>query len=349
MVNLGEINFGANLPFVLIAGPCVVENREVTFSTAEKIIEISSDLKIPTVFKSSFKKANRTSIKSFSGIDFYEASSILEEVKNNLNVSILTDVHSPHDVERVSSFVDILQIPAFLCRQTDLLLAAGKSGKIVNVKKGQFLAPDDMRHVIEKIESQAAEGHKLSITVIDNGQGIPEEHIAHIFNRFYQAGSSYALDQQGTGIGLALVKELVGLHHGEINVESVPGKHTSFKLIIPFGLENKYSVEKNKNVLLIQEEEVRYFGGGRRSAWRKRWRTQERRLLKVVSQHHFSTPADLARLIPETLPDLFTTADLALALGDHRRVAQQMAYCLREISLIKQIDRQRQGILYQRA
>ena len=112
MIAVGNISFGDNSPFVLIAGPCVVENRELTFSTAERIIDISAELRIPLVFKSSFKKANRTSIKSFTGLEFNEAADILEEVKNKLKVSILTDVHSPQDIERVSAFADILQIPA---------------------------------------------------------------------------------------------------------------------------------------------------------------------------------------------------------------------------------------------
>ncbi|MBK7104215.1 MAG: 3-deoxy-8-phosphooctulonate synthase [Ignavibacteriae bacterium] len=152
-IEIGEIKIGENLPLVLIAGPCVIENKEITFLTAEKIKEISDKLNIPFIFKSSFKKANRTSLNSFTGLGFDESIKILEEVKKNFNIPILTDVHSENDIANVSEIVDVLQIPAFLCRQTDLLIAAGKSGKIVNVKKGQFLAPEDMKHVIEKIES----------------------------------------------------------------------------------------------------------------------------------------------------------------------------------------------------
>jgi 2-dehydro-3-deoxyphosphooctonate aldolase (KDO 8-P synthase) len=153
MIKINDITFGNNSPFVLIAGPCVIENKEITIATAEKILEITSKLNIPYIFKSSFKKANRTSLNSFAGLEFQEAAQILSEVKNKFNLPILTDVHSETDVQSVSDIVDILQIPAFLCRQTDLLLEAGKSGKIVNVKKGQFLAPEDMRHAAEKIES----------------------------------------------------------------------------------------------------------------------------------------------------------------------------------------------------
>jgi 2-dehydro-3-deoxyphosphooctonate aldolase (KDO 8-P synthase) len=153
MITIDKITFGSNNPFVLIAGPCVIENREMIFSTADRILEITTKLGIPFIFKSSYKKANRTSLNSFTGLDFPEASKILEDIKDKFSVPILTDVHTESDIELVSPIVDILQIPAFLCRQTDLLLAAGKSGKIVNVKKGQFLAPEDMKHAAEKIES----------------------------------------------------------------------------------------------------------------------------------------------------------------------------------------------------
>lgn len=153
MVSIGDINFGNNYPFVLIAGPCVIENREITFSTAERINEITSELNIPFVFKSSFKKANRTSINSFMGIEFSESASILADIRKNLRIPVLTDVHSIEDIDKISYSVDILQIPAFLCRQTDLLIAAGKSNKVINVKKGQFLAPEDMKHAIRKIET----------------------------------------------------------------------------------------------------------------------------------------------------------------------------------------------------
>ncbi len=153
MIKIKNINCGDKNPFVLIAGPCVIEDRDITFSTAEKIKEITSKLNIPFVFKSSFKKANRTSISSFTGIKFDEAIKIFEEIKKEFELPLITDVHSEEDISKISSTVDILQIPAFLCRQTDLLLAAGKTGKIINIKKGQFLAPEDMQHAIKKIES----------------------------------------------------------------------------------------------------------------------------------------------------------------------------------------------------
>lgn len=152
MVELNKIKIGDNNPFVLIAGPCVVENEMTTLKAAEEIKKITSDLNIPFIFKSSYKKANRTSIKSFSGLEIDEALKILEKVKAEFSLPLLTDIHSEAEINIVSSIADIIQIPAFLCRQTELLVAAGNSGKIVNVKKGQFLAPEDMKHVAEKIE-----------------------------------------------------------------------------------------------------------------------------------------------------------------------------------------------------
>ncbi len=153
MFEIKNVKIGSNLPFVLIAGPCVVENEKTTFTTAEQIKKITSKLGIQFIFKSSYKKANRTSITSFKGIGDSEAIKILNKVKLELDLPLLTDVHSVDEVSMISEIVDVLQIPAFLCRQTELLIAAGETGKAVNVKKGQFLAPDDMKHAIEKIES----------------------------------------------------------------------------------------------------------------------------------------------------------------------------------------------------
>lgn len=153
MVELGKIKIDNEFPFVLIAGPCVVENEFITLLTAEKIYKITDELNIPFIFKSSYKKANRTSIKSFTGLEMNEAINILRQVKKQFGLPILTDVHNQNEINVVSEIADILQIPAFLCRQTELLIAAGKTGKVVNIKKGQFLAPEDMRHVSEKIET----------------------------------------------------------------------------------------------------------------------------------------------------------------------------------------------------
>jgi len=153
MIELKNVKLGSNLPFVLIAGPCVVENEKITFSAAERIKKITTRLGIPFIFKSSYKKANRTSINSFKGLGDLEAIKILSKVINELDIPLLTDVHSVSEIPAAAEIADVLQIPAFLCRQTELLVAAGESGRAVNVKKGQFLAPEDMRHAIEKIES----------------------------------------------------------------------------------------------------------------------------------------------------------------------------------------------------
>ncbi|MBT8378109.1 MAG: 3-deoxy-8-phosphooctulonate synthase [Ignavibacteria bacterium] len=153
MIEIEKIKIGDGQPFVLIAGPCVVENEKMILESAAQIKKITSQLNIPFIFKSSYKKANRTSLSSFKGIGDQKAISILKKVKEKWQIPVLTDVHNPDEINKVLSTADIIQIPAFLSRQTELLLAAGKSGKAVNVKKGQFLAPDDMEHVIEKIES----------------------------------------------------------------------------------------------------------------------------------------------------------------------------------------------------
>ena len=138
--------------FKLIAGPCVIESEENVMLVAKKIKEITDELDIPFVFKSSFDKANRTSINSFRGPGLEEGLRILNKVKTELNLNVTTDIHEPYQAEEVAKVVDIIQIPAFLCRQTDLLVAAAKTGKTVNVKKAQFLAPWDMKNVVGKIE-----------------------------------------------------------------------------------------------------------------------------------------------------------------------------------------------------
>ncbi|MCX6152444.1 MAG: 3-deoxy-8-phosphooctulonate synthase [Ignavibacteriales bacterium] len=152
-MQLKNINIGNQLPFVLIAGPCVIESESLILSTAEEIKKITSELGIPFIFKSSYKKANRTSINSFVGIGDDEALRILEKVKNEFDLPVLTDIHTEMETQKAAQVVDVLQIPAFLSRQTDLLIAAGKTGKAVNIKKGQFLAPEDMKHAVEKILS----------------------------------------------------------------------------------------------------------------------------------------------------------------------------------------------------
>lgn len=137
--------------FFVIAGPCAVESEEITFETARKLKEITQALQIPFIFKASFKKANRTTGTSFSGIDENVAISILSNVRKELNIYTLTDVHETTDVVKVADAADVLQIPAFLCRQTDLIVEAAKSGKPVNIKKGQFASSDTMRFAVEKV------------------------------------------------------------------------------------------------------------------------------------------------------------------------------------------------------
>ncbi|MEW6237836.1 MAG: 3-deoxy-8-phosphooctulonate synthase [Candidatus Omnitrophota bacterium] len=138
-------------PFLLIAGPCAVESEALVMDTARRLKEITASLKIPFVFKASFDKANRSSLKSFRSIGWDDALQILDGVRREIGVPVLTDVHETAQVERTAQCVDILQIPAFLCRQTDLLLECGHSGLPVNIKKGQFMAPEDMRGAVEKI------------------------------------------------------------------------------------------------------------------------------------------------------------------------------------------------------
>lgn len=152
LVNIGPFSVGDQSPHFLIAGPCVVENEKIVMETAAAIAEIAADLNIPYVFKSSYDKANRTSIASYRGLGIAEGLRILKKVKDELKIPILTDVHEIHDVPRVAEVADILQIPAFLCRQTDLLCAAAKTGRVVNVKKGQFLSPWDIANVVKKLE-----------------------------------------------------------------------------------------------------------------------------------------------------------------------------------------------------
>ena len=151
--------------FFLLAGPCVVESEELCFEVAEKLIDITKKLTIPFVFKASYRKANRSRNDSFSGLGDEKALQILENVKKKYNVPVVTDIHSAEEAAFAAQVVDILQIPAFLCRQTDILIAAAKTGKIVNVKKGQFLAPSSMKHVAQKI----ADSGNNQIMLTDRG------------------------------------------------------------------------------------------------------------------------------------------------------------------------------------
>ncbi|MBF0619269.1 MAG: 3-deoxy-8-phosphooctulonate synthase [Candidatus Omnitrophica bacterium] len=161
-VTLGNITFGNKAPFVLIAGPCVIESRKATVKMAGDLVKIARCLKVPYVFKASYDKANRTSINGFRGPGIDEGLDTLLEVKERFGVPVLSDVHDIIEVDWAAQVLDILQIPAFLCRQTDLLLHAGHTGRIVNIKKGQFLAPWDMASVVKKVESTG--NHRILLT-----------------------------------------------------------------------------------------------------------------------------------------------------------------------------------------
>lgn len=139
--------------FFLIAGPCVVEGEEMTTRIAARLAELTLNMEIPFVFKASFRKANRSRSDSFQGIGDASALEILSGIRSTYNVPVITDVHSVEDVAMASEYVDVLQIPAFLCRQTELLVAAGKSGRVVNIKKGQFLSPESMEFAVEKVRN----------------------------------------------------------------------------------------------------------------------------------------------------------------------------------------------------
>ena len=165
LVKCGNLSISNNYPFTLIAGPCQLENEEHAISVAGKLKEITQKLDIGLIYKTSFDKANRTSIKSKRGAGLENSLPVFDKIRKNLGIPVLTDVHTIDQCEIISKHVDVLQIPAFLCRQTDLLVAAAKTGKIINVKKGQFLAPWDMINVTKKIEES---GNK-NILVTERG------------------------------------------------------------------------------------------------------------------------------------------------------------------------------------
>ena len=168
--------------FFLLAGPCVIEGEEMALDIAEKIVKTTTELNIPYVFKGSYRKANRSRIDSFTGIGDEAALKILKKVKDTFNIPVVTDIHTEEEAAMAAEYVDILQIPAFLCRQTDLLVAAAKTGKMVNIKKGQFLSPEAMSFAVQKIRD--AGNNKVAITergttfgyqdLIVDYRGIPE-------------------------------------------------------------------------------------------------------------------------------------------------------------------------------
>ena len=165
LADLTKISFPKNKQFLLIAGPCLIEGEGMAMKIAERVKSISDKLSIPYVFKGSFKKANRSRIDSFTGIGDYKALKILKKVGEKFNIPTTTDIHQADDAEIAAHFVDVIQIPAFLARQTDLLIAAAKTKKIVNIKKGQFMSPESMKFAVEKIKST---GNK-NVWITDRG------------------------------------------------------------------------------------------------------------------------------------------------------------------------------------
>ncbi|MFH1898783.1 MAG: 3-deoxy-8-phosphooctulonate synthase [Candidatus Desantisbacteria bacterium] len=156
-IKIGQITIGKNNPMVLIAGPCAIESEDMCFETAKRLLEITNSLSIPFVFKASYDKANRMSHVSYRGPGIKEGLRILAMIKKELNILILTDVHSVDEVDEVACVADIIQIPALLCRQTDLILKAASTNRVINLKKGQFMAPWDMLSLVEKVVSTGNE------------------------------------------------------------------------------------------------------------------------------------------------------------------------------------------------
>lgn len=161
-VQIQHITVGEKQPFAIISGPCIIESESHTLQCAETLVKLCSTLKLPLIFKASYDKANRSAIDSFRGPGLYEGIKILEKVKKTFNIPVTTDIHEPSHAMPVAEVCDILQIPAFLCRQTDLLLAAAETKRVINVKKGQFLAPWDMQNVVDKVTLHGH--HQLILT-----------------------------------------------------------------------------------------------------------------------------------------------------------------------------------------
>ena len=147
--------------FFLLAGPCVIEGEDMAMRIAERVVAITSERRIPYVFKGSYRKANRSRLDSFTGIGDENALRVLRRVRETFNIPVVTDIHSAEEAEMAAEYVDILQIPAFLCRQTDLLIAAAKTGRVVNIKKGQFLSPEAMKFAAEKVVSEGGAGQVM--------------------------------------------------------------------------------------------------------------------------------------------------------------------------------------------
>ena len=187
-IQLADFNIGNDLPFVLFAGPCVIEGEEFSIEVARQIRDICQRVGVSLVFKSSFDKANRTSVDGFRGPGLEEGLRILQRVKDEVGVPIITDVHTPEQAEPVAKVADILQTPAFLCRQTDFITAVAQAGKPVNVKKGQFLAPWDMPHVLEKAKSTG----NVDIMLCDRGTSFGYNNLVSDFRSLIVMGETGA-------------------------------------------------------------------------------------------------------------------------------------------------------------
>jgi 2-dehydro-3-deoxyphosphooctonate aldolase (KDO 8-P synthase) len=161
-IDIPKLKHAGSGNFILLAGPCVIEDTEMALPIAEALLEISDKLNIPYIFKASYKKANRSKLDSFTGIGDEKALKVLRKVAETLDVPVVTDIHSVPEAEQAAAYVDVLQIPAFLCRQTELLLAAGNTGKVVNIKKGQFVAGKTMRFAVDKVKSVGNENVMLT-------------------------------------------------------------------------------------------------------------------------------------------------------------------------------------------
>jgi len=164
-IHIANLKLGGENPLCIIAGPCVIESQDIIFSTAQKLKEICKRTGLPFIFKSSYDKANRTSLSSFRGPGLEKGLEILSAVKKKLDIPVISDIHSIEQIQPASEVLDMLQIPAFLCRQTDLIIAASKTGKPVNIKKGQFIAPWDLRNIIDKFVSTG----NNNITITERG------------------------------------------------------------------------------------------------------------------------------------------------------------------------------------
>ena len=165
LAKINKIQHQRSGNFFLLAGPCAIEGEKMTMEIAEKILEITDKLEIPFIFKGSYRKANRSRLDSFTGIGDIEALEILKKVGERFNIPTVTDIHTAEEAAIAAQYVDVLQIPAFLCRQTDILVAAAKTGKIVNIKKGQFLSPESMIHAVNKVK----ESGNNSVMLTDRG------------------------------------------------------------------------------------------------------------------------------------------------------------------------------------